>query len=71
MVCKAVRHDDLEGRVGESFNHVSGFEVILAVSVRGEPPRGQIVDVMPSLTTNGTFCGGREKWIGGDGAVVS
>ena len=30
--------------MGEPFNHVSGFEVILAVSVRGEPLRGQIVD---------------------------
>jgi hypothetical protein len=44
MVRNAVRHDHWEGRVGESFNHVSGFAVILAVSVRGAPPRGQIVD---------------------------
>src|SRR5262249_10252130 len=48
MIGKAVEHNR-ERLVGQSLDHVAIFQVILAIAVRREPPRS---DVMDSITGN-------------------
>ncbi len=43
MVSSALR-PDWNGRVGKAFNHVSDFQIILAISILRQPPRSDAVN---------------------------